>query len=454
MSLFDDIKDIIDIGSGSRTAKAKKNIIVLFVIHIFNFLALVTIVPLSINYLGTNNYGIWLTLSSIFMWLGNLDFGIGNGLRNKLAESFAMGDITKAKTYLSTAYVIFAIGIGVSLLIYIIIHPFINWGAILNINNTDFSSLNGFVLIVLVLFAFQFFLRLLTSIILADQKPAMNGFITLCINILTLVTVYSLYKFSMSSLYAYGIVITIIPLFVLLIASYILFKTKYKIISPSLKYVDYKNSNELVILSVQFFILQIAGIIVYSTDNLIITHLYDPTQVTIYNIAYKYFYFVVLVFNVFLTPFWSAFTDAFVKKDFRWIDNSVKRLIQIWAILSFGTIIMILFSDFAYRIWVGEGIHIPFSLSIAMGIFIMINNWNNIFAFFINGSGKIRLQFYYGIIIAIINIPLSILLAKYLNYGITGVIIATDICLIIGSIIMPIQYRKIILGKATGLWNK
>ncbi len=454
MTLFNDLKDIIDIGSGSRTAKAKKNIIVLFVIHTFNFLTLLVIVPLSISYLGTNDYGIWLTLSSIFMWLANLDFGIGNGLRNKLAESFAKGDFIKAKTHLSTAYIIFAIGIGIFLLVYIIIHPFINWENILNIKHTNFPSLNGFVLIVFVFFAFQFLLRLLTSIIMADQKPAINGFITLCINILTLVTIYVFYKISILSLFTYGIVITIIPLIVLTIASYVLFKTKYKIISPSLKFVNYRDSNDLVVLSVQFFVLQVAGIIVYSTDNLIITHLYDPTQVTIYNVACKYFYFVVLVFNVFLTPFWSAFTEAYVKREFLWIQNSIKRLAQIWAISSFGILLMIIFSDFAYRIWVGEIIKIPFSLSIAMGIFIMINNWNNIFTFFINGSGKIRLQFYYAIIIAIINIPLSIILAKYFNIGITGVIIATDICLIFGSIIMPIQYRKIISGKATGLWNK
>lgn len=454
MSFNFNIKELLRIGTGSRTEKAKKNIVVLFVLHFFNFLALMALVPITIRYLGKNQYGIWLTLSSVFMWLGNLDFGIGNGLRNKLAESFAKEDYQAARKYLSTAYAVFAIGIFASLLIYLVIHPIINWVFILNAGSYDVKSLNNFVLIVFVLFAFQFLLRLLTSLINADQKPALNGFITLCINILTLIIVIILYLVSQSSLYAYGIVISIIPFTVLLVASYILFRGRYKHIAPSLKQIDLKNSRNLVSLGLQFFIIQVSALIVFATDNLIITHLYNPSLVTIYNIAHKYFFLITLVFNVFLSPFWSAFTDAFVKNDFEWIKQVVKRLIQVWALLSFVTIIMIIVSDFVYRIWIGGNIQIPFSLSVAMGIFMIVSNWNNIFAFFINGVGKIRLQFYFSIFAAVINIPLSIFLAKGLNLGITGVITATIICIGFASIWAPIQYKKIITGTAQGIWNK
>lgn len=454
MNINFNIKELLRIGTGSRTEKAKKNIVVLFIIHIFNFISLMALVPITIKYLGENQYGIWLTLSSVFMWLGNLDFGIGNGLRNKLAESFAKEDFQSAKKYLSTAYAVFAIGIFLSLIIYLIVHPFLNWVFILNAGNYDVKSLNNFVLIVFVFFAFQFLLRLLTSLINADQKPALNGFITLCINVLTLAVVLLLYLISKSSLYLYGFIISIIPFAVLLIASYILFKGRYKHIAPSFKSIDLKSSRSLVSLGMQFFVIQIAALVVFATDNLIITHLYDPSQVTIYNIAHKYFFFTTLVFNVFLSPFWSAFTDAFVKLDFEWIKQVIKRLVQVWALLSIATVVMILISDLVYSIWIGSEIKIPFSLSVAMGIFMIISNWNNIFAFFLNGVGKIRLQFYYSIFAAVINIPLSIFLAKQMEMGITGVITATIICIGFASIWAPIQYKKIITRTAKGIWNR
>lgn len=446
--------DLLRIGTGSRTEKAKKNIIVLFIIHFFNFLAIMAIVPVTIKYLGENQYGVWLTLSSVFMWLGNLDFGIGNGLRNKLAESFAKEDFQSARKYLSTAYAVFAIGIFSSLLIYIIVHPFLNWVFILNAGNYDVKSLNNFVLIVFVFFAFQFLLRLLTSLINADQKPALNGFITLCINTLTLAVVFILYLVTKSSLYVYGITISLIPFFVLLVASYVLFKIRYKSIAPSFKQIDWKSSRNLVTLGMQFFVIQVSALVVFATDNLIITHLYEPAQVTIYNIAHKYFFFVTLIFNVFLAPFWSAFTDAFVKNDFEWIKQVVRRLVQVWALLSVAVIVMIFISDFVYRIWIGGDIKIPFSLSVGMGIFMIVSNWNNIFAFFLNGVGKIRLQFYYSIVTALINIPLSIYLAKGIGMGITGVVTATIICIGLAAVWAPIQYKKIISGTAEGIWNK
>ncbi len=448
------LRDLLRIGTGSRTEKAKKNIIVLFIIHFFNFLAIMAIVPVTIKYLGENQYGVWLTLSSVFMWLGNLDFGIGNGLRNKLAESFAKEDFQSARKYLSTAYAVFAIGIFSSLLIYMIVHPFLNWVFILNAGSYDVKSLNNFVLIVFVFFAFQFLLRLLTSLINADQKPALNGFITLCINTLTLAVVIILYLVSKSSLYVYGIAISLIPFFVLLVASYILFKTRYRHIAPSFKHIDWKSSRNLVTLGMQFFVIQVSALVVFATDNLIITHLYEPSQVTIYNIAHKYFFFVTLVFNVFLAPFWSAFTDAFVKNDFGWIKQVVKRLVQVWALLSVAVIVMIFISDFVYRIWIGSEIKIPFPLSVGMGIFMIVSNWNNIFAFFLNGVGKIRLQFYYSIVTALINIPLSIYLAKGIGMGITGVITATIICIGFAAVWAPIQYNKILNGTAKGIWNK
>lgn len=455
MTIFNNkIKNIICIGSGTRTEKAKKNIVVLFIIHFFNFLALMALVPITIKYLGKNQYGIWLTLSSVFMWLGNLDFGLGNGLRNKIAESFAQENFLAAKKYISTAYAVFALGIFSSLLIYLIIHPFINWALILNAKNYNIKTLNNFVLIIFIFFAFQFLLRLLTSLINADQKPALNGFITLCVNVLTLLTIFILSMVSKSSLYSYGIVTSLVPFLVLLTASYILFKGRYKHIAPSFKSIDMHSSRSLVSLGMQFFVIQISALIIFSTDNLIITHLYSPSQVTVYNIAHKYFFLITLVFNVFLAPFWSAFTDAFVKQDIEWIKQVVKRLIQVWAALSLAVIIMILISDIVYKIWIGKNIKIPFSLSIAMGLFMIISNWNNIFAFFLNGIGKIRLQFYYSIFAAVINIPLSIFLAKEIKMEITGVITATIICIGIASIWAPIQYKKIITGKAKGIWNK
>jgi Na+-driven multidrug efflux pump len=115
---------------------------------------------------------------------------------------------------------------------------------------------------------------------------------------------------------------------------------------------------------------------------------------------------------------------------------------------------MITAADVVYNIWLDSKIKVPFILTILMGIFAILSNWNNIFAYFINGVGKIRLSLFYAVFVGIINIPLSILLAKNAGLGISGVIAATLICLLLGSIYSPVQYFKIINKKDTGIWGK
>lgn len=412
------------------------------------------LVPVTLNYLGKEDYGIWLTLASILSWLINLDFGIGNGLRNKLAEALALNDTKLARVYISTAYTIFGIGIFCAILIYFFVNGFLNWAFILNVPDEYFNLLNTLAFYVIILFMLQFFLKLLTSVINADQRPALNGALSLIVNSLTLFAVFILSKVAHQSLMLFGIVSSLVPVFVFVVASLFLFNGHYKSISPSFKFVNFKYSSNLVKLGMQFFIIQISSLIIFTTDNIIITQLFGPKPVVIYNIAYKYFYLVPMVFNVVLAPFWSAFTEAYIKNEFDWIKNSVNKLKYIWALLSVITVVMILLSNFIYKIWVGKEIQVPIILSIFTGLFVIIANWNNIYAYFLNGIGKVKIQLYHSVFVAIINIPLSVLFAKNFGMGITGVIVATDICLIIASVWAPIQYKKLITGTAKGLWNR
>lgn len=446
--------ELFSFKNSSRTEKAKKNIVILFVLHVFNFVSLMAIVPVTLNYLGKTEYGIWLTLASILSWLINLDFGLGNGLRNKLAESLALNDIKLARNYVSTAYAVFSVGILVAFIIYFTIHGLLNWADLLQAPTEYTLLFNTLVLYVIILFLVQFLLKLITSIINADQRPALNGGLSLIINSLTLLIVYLLSIYAESSLTIFALVSSGIPVLVFLIASLFLFGGHFKNISPSFKFVNLKYSSSLVKLGIQFFVIQISSLIVFTTGNIIITQLYGPKSVVTYNVAFKYFYMVPLVFNVALAPFWSAFTEAFVKQEYDWIKNSVRKLVFIWMILSVIAITMIFASDFVYEVWVGPQVQVPFMLSVASGVFVIIVNWNNIFGYFINGVGKVRLQLYYSIIIAFLNIPLSIFLAKNVGLGITGVMVSTNLCLIFASVWAPIQYKKIISGTAKGIWNK
>jgi O-antigen/teichoic acid export membrane protein len=129
-------------------------------------------------------------------------------------------------------------------------------------------------------------------------------------------------------------------------------------------------------------------------------------------------------------------------------------LLYMWVLLVLLVLVMLLLSKYVYRIWIGSTISIPFVLSLGMALFSIVTGWNTIFATFINSTNKLKLQLYSAVISGLINIPLSVYLAKYTSLGAAGVIFGTCASLIASSVWAPIQYLKIINNRATGIWNK
>ena len=75
---------LIKQGSG-RSVVVKKNIVGSLFVKGCSIVISLLIVPLTLGYVSSDLYGIWLTLSSIMMWLNFFDIGFTLGIKNKLA---------------------------------------------------------------------------------------------------------------------------------------------------------------------------------------------------------------------------------------------------------------------------------------------------------------------------------------------------------------------------------
>ena len=435
-----------------RSVKAKKNIILSGVIKGISIAISLVLVPLTIHYVNPTKYGIWLTLSSIIGWFSFFDIGLGNGMRNKFAEAMAKGEHEQAKVYVSTTYAILSIIIGIVLGIFFVVNQFVDWTKILNTPADMARELSLLATIVFTFFSIRFVLNLVTTIMTANQEPAKASFFNLLGSFLSLAVIFILTKTTQGNLVYLGLALGFTPIVVLTASTLWYYKHDYRLYAPSFRYVRFKYARNLMTLGIKFFIIQVASIVIYQTSNIIIAQLFGPEQVTPYNIAYKYFSVVPMGFGIIITPFWSAFTESWVKKDITWIRNTMRKLILIWGIFSAGALIMLVFSGFVYRMWVGKEIIVPVSVSIVMFAYVVLNAWCGIYSHFLNGVGKIKLQLYSGIFGAVINIPLAIYLGKQL--GIYGVLLSTTILAVISAIWSPIQYNKLINNKAEGIWNK
>ncbi|MBW7889872.1 MAG: oligosaccharide flippase family protein [Chitinophagaceae bacterium] len=436
-----------------RSVKAKKNIVASFGIKAIGLIISLVKVPIILSYLNVDKYGVWLTIASIVDWVQYFDLGIGQGLRNKFAITLAQNDKVKARKLVSTAYYYVSIIFGLLAIILIPIVIFLNWQEILKVDSISNSELTYSILLVFIMFVFRFVFNLITMILKADQKPALADTFLPLGSIITLIIVSILGTFSKDSLFLACCAIAIPPVLTVFVANLALFNGQYKQYKPRYRFVDKTLFNEVFSLGLKFFLIQIAGLIMFSTSNIILTRIVNPTEVSLFNIARQYYGMPFLFFGIILTPFWSAITDAYARNEYDWIERVMKRLLKYSVLFSLGIILMLLFSDIAFRIWLRGKVVIPFSISISMTILNIFYVFFSPYSNFINGVGKLNLGLRVAVIKTILFLPVAIILTKQFNA--TGLIMALlFVNSLPSSIIDVIQYKKIINRSAHGIWNR
>lgn len=448
--MFSSISGLINKGS-RRTVLAKKNIIYSFFLQGIGIAVNLLFVPLLLNYLDAERYGIWLTLTSIVGWFTFFDAGLGNGLRNKLTAALARNEMQLAREYVSTTYAIIGLVFISVLLIFYVVNPFLDWSRILNTSSVPGNELSLLALVVFTFFFLKFIFNLIGIILMADQRPAVNNIFGPAANLISLIIIYILTFTTKGELVLMGTILSAVPVFILVIATVILFSGRYKHLRPGLKFIRWEHAGSLLGLGIKFFTLQISALVLFSTSNIIITQVLGAEQVTIYNIAFKYFQVPVMVFGIILIPIWSAVTDAYTREDFGWLKRTLKRLNQISALFFLGIAVMLAISGWVYHLWVGDAVKIPLIVSGTMALYAVLTVASSPYSFFINGLGKLHIVIRLVIFTSIMYIPLAIVLAKT-QLGLAGVMLATCIINLINIPLYVIQTRKIINQRAEGIW--
>ncbi len=412
-------------------------------------------VPLLINQISAYQYGIFTTIVTATTWLSLFDGGISNGAKNKLTEAIAKGDFFIARQIISTVYITLLIVSIIFIFLLLVSTSWIDWNRVFNASKENSVAVNFIFILGGSFFLLRIASELIYVVLQAHQKSEVASLIQLVSQSLVYLWMVSIkYFYNSKDLRVYASGYYVIPVVGILAFTIFLFLTKYKNISPTFSCFNLKNQKDLFKLSGNFFVIQIAAIIIFTTDSLIISKYFNYEEVAKYNVAYRYFGLITFLHLIILTPFWTAFTDAFVRNDYTWIKKTIKHLQIIWVLIIVAGFGMLFISPYVYHLWIGKDFSTPFILNLGMFLYIIISCWNNTYVTFLNSIGKIKFQYYFSILIGILNIPLSIFLIKYTHLGPSGVIFATSACLFGGSIWAPIQYYKLINNKASGIWNR
>jgi O-antigen/teichoic acid export membrane protein len=294
-------------------------------------------------------------------------------------------------------------------------------------------------------------LSLVNQIYHGLQKTSVVVFGQFISNALALLFVFLIYHLTNPSIlliaFGYGSSLIISNL----ILTFSMYRSSRQLV-PTLDGFDKSKINYLMSLGLRFFIIQVSVLLIFMTDKILIVQLLGPEHVMPYEILYKLFSVFTIIQGLILAPLWPAYSDAYQRGESEWIKNSVKQQIKFSCVLFIGALFLALIGPFIVKIWIGDKVTVDGELFFLFSIFIIVSVWNNVFGVVLGAIGKVRLGAIHTSFSAVINVPLSIILVKYFELGVAGIILSTIVSISLSAFISPIQVWYFVVSKRKIDW--
>lgn len=406
-------------------------------------LANFVVISITLDLLSTKIYGVWITLYTTISWLSFFDLGLGNGMRNLFAVNRAIGNQEKNKQLVSTSYIIV---LGIALILLIVGLPFVYYADItrfFNISDIAIPDLRCVLSLLVVVTSLQLITKLINSIFLADQKPALSSLIDCSGVVCSLLLLFILKDRLVGSLFNLSLIITLPTFIISFIVTLFAFNKNYRKLKPSLKCFNLKISNKLINLGLRFFLIQLSALIILQGSNIIILKFIGAEEVSVFSLVYKYFNVIVTIFTLVLTPYWSFFTDSYAKNNYNQLKQGFKQLLISWLAISMVGVVMWIALPFSFKIWLNQELDIPAYLPVSLLLFSIFSNLGSVFIYFLNGTSS-YLNFQLAIVLAFAALlyPLSAYLLP--TYGVLGVVFTMFFANSYGVLFAPYLSYKVL----------
>lgn len=403
-------------------------------------LSLFVSIRLLIDYLGNENYGLWVLVFTLFQLVLLMDFGIQSSLKTKIPVLVHEEKFELIKSYIKSTYKISIYIAAFIFMSFLMISCFVDLKTLFNI---DFHS-SLFVSLLFILNVFLFCINFVANIHKSLYVAFLKGKYSeesLAINQIGLLVLFFLLIsfFPKISTVEKLIAISIINgLFTFLVN--VLYTLRFFKMNSLNLLTKLKTSNEflkgILKLGFKYMIIQVCFVLMFYSDNYIISSAFSPESVAPYEVVSKLFQFPLMIFFAAISPLWSMFAKNYIEKKKSALLHSFKKFNYLFIGISFLVIIGVVISPFIISIWIKDAIDIPEFLILLTGIVTLLRVFAVFYSFFLNGIGNLNTYIYILVISVLVKIPLSYFFVD-LGFGINSVVISTLILMLFWVIIIP-----------------
>ena len=136
---------------------------------------------------------------------------------------------------------------------------------------------------------------------------------------------------------------------------------------PSLL-LDGSVSRELLNSGSSFFFIQVAAVVVFSSDNIIVSHYLGAAEVTPYSVTWRLVGFAAVLQSLIFPALWPAYAEAYARRDYGWIRRTFSMIMRGTVVLNLCCVVLLLaFGRTLIRVWAGPAAVPTFLLLLAMG---------------------------------------------------------------------------------------
>jgi len=397
--------------------------------------------PLQLNYFGTVNYGIWVLIVGLTGYIHTISFGIPSSMTTLVAKTSNLNE--KYKILKKSFYILGIVSLFFLCLFLFLLYFDDSW-IISILGNIDEKLIEQtknifiiFVIFTLIKLPLNLYMQFFTgmNVIYISEiyqiATSIIGFVTVLISVyfdLIIVTFVLLWLSGQ-------LTITIIAMLHVLI--------KYGYLSSKEKSSNSVTQNDILKSGFAFFQVGLAASLVWSTDNLVISHFLSPELVTPYSIAFKIFTYIFMFSAIINGVIGPMYGNAYANNDWNSIRKFTTIIHKVLPIIgALVWISLILFAKEIIILWTGKeeafgGYLLIFSLGLYGYALSYVNTYATLI-YSLNFANK-TLAIAWGE--AIVNLSLSVLFIQFLGIG--GVALGTAISALIISFLLPSMIKKL-----------
>lgn len=373
-------------------------------------------VRVTYSYLGEETYGLWNAVSSFFTLFAFADLGLGNGLQTRLSQASGTDDENLSKRLISSTYAILVIVAGTLMAAFLVVYPFINWGAVMNAKSEQAITLAGGVVFAIVA---SKLLSIPLSLVQRTQMALQEGYRSnlwqSAAYIFSLISVYIIAGLDIGPLamiWTSSFIVVIISGLNMLVY----FRFQRKVYKPAINFVNVKMSRSLLRTGFAFFVLSVLTTIGLALDNFIVARAISLSEAATYSILFKITHMIGGITTMLSAPMWAANGEAFARGELDWIKQSTKKMaLVLLGISTFASLSLLIIARPFFKIWIGE--QFEFSIFVLIGMCVMQILLSVITSYFmvLNAMGIVRMQIAIFAVYTPLSFAFKYILAK--SYG-------------------------------------